>query len=476
MDLTFLNGSDHQHEVVRDALRSLLHLNLDRFNFSVEVSFAPNPVSDPLVHHPFAVTVTGFPTTITIRDDFPHFQVGGAMHSEYASLDFARETVIHELGHALLHRLPRALEEEIADLFDTTPDTWNPTGVKWENRPEEGIAETFKDAFLPNSQREFTNRTNVAIPIRKYQDFRHIFRESAATGGEEFREDFDSGSFVNEHDEGFFHVINLLTDATQPDGWRITWLKGDQQGGANYPHPTLGSGLLRTNVSAYIPQPPFFNPNPPAGGANIRIGSAMFRDGVYEAAMIAPPLAAGACSGSVEVAVPDSVGGASGNAISCGMSRDSSGVVTVSCSGVALGFDLWAGGLNIIDRMSEATVAGSHVNFIFRITIDGNFATFYIADRDTSEELFTATVDLTQPQSGSNSGIRQAFIASSQERLITSRGITSGGVNGDHFAWDYILYQPGGIEGEDVPSGETNGAQGDGGTRRKLRVVSGGRA
>lgn len=479
MNVNFLNGSDRQHEVVRAALRKLLHLDLDRFGFSINVSFVPNPVSDPHVHHPFAVTTPGFPVDMKFRDDFPHFQVGGsqldrATQRDYSSERFAIETVIHELGHAILHQLPSVLESEVTDLFHTTPAEMNPTNRRWEDRPEEGIAETFKDAFLPRGQREFSNRTNVTIPIRKYPRFRAIYRESAATGGEAFLEDFDSGSFVNPHDEGFIHIVNLLTDASQPDGWRISWLTGDQFGGASYPPPSLGSGLLRTNAGPYTPGPPFFVPTPPAAGAKIILPSDLFRDGVYEAAMIAPPLGAGACSGSVSVGVPDPndpEAGAYG--IVAGMSRDGNGVVTVSCNAIwSPTKDLWSGGLNVIDFMQSGTVSSAHVSFVFRITINGTFATFYIADRDTDEVLFNVTIDLTVPQPSSNDEFRRVFIESSAQRMILSSGVTSGGAAGDHYSWDYILYQPGGIEGEDVPRGEvTHGDSASGRNPSRHRVM-----
>lgn len=173
MDITFINGTAEQQAAVTQALGFLLHLDLDRYQFAMVYEFSANPSGDPVVHHPLALTTSepGSATT-NIRDDFPDY-VG------LNDLRWAYETVVHELGHAILHQLPATVQEQLAALFGTTPETWEPA-ITWEDRPEEGIAETFKDAFLPQAHRVNANRTTQRIPISKYAEFRRLFRRGAA--------------------------------------------------------------------------------------------------------------------------------------------------------------------------------------------------------------------------------------------------------------------------------------------------------
>ena len=174
MDLTFLNGSDQQKEVVRSAVTSLLHLDLSHFDFAVEVSFVPDPLQE--LHNEFATTTDGDPVDMRIREDFPAF--AGA---EWRSTQFALETVAHEIGHAITDKLPLVDQESLATLFGTTVAAWR-VGDDWKDIPYEGIAETFKDAFLPGDMRAYSNRTNHSIPINKYAEFRSIYRNAEADG------------------------------------------------------------------------------------------------------------------------------------------------------------------------------------------------------------------------------------------------------------------------------------------------------
>lgn len=181
MQITFTNGTPEQHQVVREALGDLLHLDTDAaFPFAWEISFIPNPVADEHVHHPFAVTVlNGSVPTTKFRDDFPRFEPTNT----WGSPGFARETVIHELGHAAEVNLATDVQEKVAQLFGVAQADLYPTEKAWQDRPGEGMAETFKDAFLPQHLREFANRTNVKLPIPKYPEFRHLFRSGSGGGG-----------------------------------------------------------------------------------------------------------------------------------------------------------------------------------------------------------------------------------------------------------------------------------------------------
>jgi hypothetical protein len=179
MNLTFVNGTDEQKGVVRNAYNSLLHLNLDRFSFDLEVEFIPNP--DPTVHNEFATTYAGDTVQIKIRQDFPAF----APTWKWGDVGFASETAVHELGHALWSIIPTVVQDSLLTLFGYTRDEYEGqelegNAIPWGDRIKEGMAETFKDAFLPLRKRAFANRTNVRLPIPQYPVFRYIWRQAMA--------------------------------------------------------------------------------------------------------------------------------------------------------------------------------------------------------------------------------------------------------------------------------------------------------
>lgn len=178
MDITFTNGSEEQQGIARAVFGNFLHLNLDDFSLDLEVEFIVDP--GPQGHNEFAFTDVGDGTAVmSIRTDFPRFN---PVHI-WGSTQFANEVVAHEAGHALLGQLSIGAQEAIAEMFDTTPDNWSPENAAWEDRPLEGIIETFKDAFYPNHLREFFNRTNHRIPIDEYPEFRSLWRAGVAEDG-----------------------------------------------------------------------------------------------------------------------------------------------------------------------------------------------------------------------------------------------------------------------------------------------------
>lgn len=197
MNITFLNGTTEQHDAVREALGDLLHLDTDTvFSFPWDIDFVPNPVSDPAVHHAFAVTelIPAHPVT-HFRDDFPRF----SPVDTYGSPASARQAVIHELGHAAEANLATDVQEMVAALFGATQATLYPTDRAWEDRPGEGMAETFKDAFLPQALRATPNSTNVKIPIPKYAELRRLFRSgtSLPAGFAPIFDRFDTNTLAN---------------------------------------------------------------------------------------------------------------------------------------------------------------------------------------------------------------------------------------------------------------------------------------
>ena len=174
MNVTFTGGTDRERDLVRQALNGLLNFDLDLWNIAVEFEWVADPAAQG--HNDLAATTTdgGGTAVITVRNDLDVYK--GYPPSFYI------ETIAHELGHLLMRHLPDASKEAVAAMFGITAadiDNYD-DAPPWEDRPVEGIAETFKDAFLPRRLRLFANRTNRAIPIHKYGAFRRIFREAEA--------------------------------------------------------------------------------------------------------------------------------------------------------------------------------------------------------------------------------------------------------------------------------------------------------
>jgi hypothetical protein len=175
MDLTFVNGNDLQKSACQNVAHNLLNLPFDAIPLDLTIEFVDNP--DPAQHNEFAATEWGYGSTqatIKIASIAPNW--GGP----YRGMAFLQEVFAHELGHAFYAALPRASRVVIAEMFGAASDDLDelqPSGTEWRNRIIEGIAETFKDAFLPARYRRFTNRTNKRISISRYPEFRVIFRE-----------------------------------------------------------------------------------------------------------------------------------------------------------------------------------------------------------------------------------------------------------------------------------------------------------
>lgn len=171
MNFSFSGETERERRLFLTVVRNLLNLNLGELETTVEVSFVADPT--PEAHNEFAYTEG---TSIAIRTDAPDF-AGLDPTGQQWGMPFFNEVVAHELCHALLALMDGLDQEKIAALFGATPADWG-DGARWEDRPLEGICETFKDAFLPRDQRRYSNRTNQRIPIREYGRFRRLFRRA----------------------------------------------------------------------------------------------------------------------------------------------------------------------------------------------------------------------------------------------------------------------------------------------------------
>lgn len=188
MDLVFENGTALQQDCVRTALGSFINLPADSIAVQMTVSFVADPLESS--HNEFAATdviigSTSFETRIA--------QVAPNWPEPWHGPLFLQETVAHEFGHGLYGALPTIRRTEIAQLFGAQTDDPEElqAGVNWEDKISEGIAETFKDAFLPPDLRRYFNRTHHQLPIHKYPAFREIVRQGVAELGAEGEGEFE---------------------------------------------------------------------------------------------------------------------------------------------------------------------------------------------------------------------------------------------------------------------------------------------
>lgn len=180
MDFSFESGTTEQQELFLAAAGSLLNFDLDQVPIDVTVSFEDDPEEG--IHNEFAVADgSGGSGFIIFRSDAPSF-IGIDPTGRRWGMPFFNEVAVHEIAHIIVGNMAASQQQELAELFGTTTETWNDSGSDWVDRPYEGIAETFKDAFLPASLRKYVNRTNHKISISKFPHFRSIFRRLVIEG------------------------------------------------------------------------------------------------------------------------------------------------------------------------------------------------------------------------------------------------------------------------------------------------------
>jgi hypothetical protein len=195
MKYNFTNGTAEQKEQWRQAAHRLLHLPFDELPLSIEVSFVPS--SSLNKQTTLAETNWNYGSsfsTTEVRNDAPAFGSLASLKAEAAALGltwstekFYAETAVHELGHAAYAALPESARIAIAKLFGAKSDDIEELSApsKWQNRIIEGIAETFKEAFLPARHRVFPNRTNKKIAYSLFPEFRKLFRSYETMDGGE---------------------------------------------------------------------------------------------------------------------------------------------------------------------------------------------------------------------------------------------------------------------------------------------------
>jgi hypothetical protein len=189
VEYDFLNGDAGQKALWEEAVSHLLHLPSIAISEKVVVEFVD---ALPSGHTDLALTTWTYGTSearTEVRSDAIDFgRSKAALEAEaaayglsYSVEKFYMETAIHELGHALYAALPEERRVALARMFgasDDTPAQLQPSHQPWQDHAAEGIAETFKEAFLPRRFRVFPNRTNKKIPYHRFPEFRALWRQA----------------------------------------------------------------------------------------------------------------------------------------------------------------------------------------------------------------------------------------------------------------------------------------------------------
>lgn len=184
MDLTFVNGNDLQKSACLSVAHGLINLPFDSIPLTITVEFVRDPL--PSEHNEFAATTWSY-GSFSARMKIAAIAPGWP--EPWRGVQFLQEVFAHELGHALYAALPKSSRVAIAQMFGANTDlieVLNPSSSGWEDRIMEGIAETFKDAFLPPRMRRYFNRTNRRLSIAQYRQFRAIFRDGVVGQNLEF--------------------------------------------------------------------------------------------------------------------------------------------------------------------------------------------------------------------------------------------------------------------------------------------------
>lgn len=282
MDIAFTGGSDSQRRLVHQAVAAIndRHLNLDAFGHTWQIEFLAPGVIDTTPHDAFKTfMVTQNDGRTQIRDDMPFSGRG-----PFAGTAFFQESVVHELAHHLLGNGPNLgylsadEQQAIAQLFDSDPSDWNPQDKRWEDRPVEGIAETFKDSFLSAGRREYFNRTNQKLPIHQYPSFRGHWRAATAANQTIDADHASRGTILKPFSSNdYFGEYPYLPEAWIPEYWEHESFPPGSVGTHFWPSDT-NPGLSKRARLATIGDPEFTAGSSTEDdfGGGVQIGSQFF--------------------------------------------------------------------------------------------------------------------------------------------------------------------------------------------------------
>lgn len=189
MIVTLVGGTGQQRQWVEEAIRRVTY-PLDRLAVNVTVTWPTEPPCPG--HKEFACTTTpdGVNFAMSIREAFD-----SSTDPDYSGRTFYEETIVHELGHVITFARANLAAREamcpwfmrrvsgegivhgVAAQLDNADDLW-------EDRIQEAMAETIKDAILPHGYRDYDNRTNWEIDPAHYDDFMTAMVPGDVTGTE----------------------------------------------------------------------------------------------------------------------------------------------------------------------------------------------------------------------------------------------------------------------------------------------------
>lgn len=235
MELAFVNGSNVQRAACETAARNLLNLPFESIPLRVTVEFVADPLES--AHNEFAATEFNYDSpeaTIRVASVAPNWP------DPWRGIRFLQETFAHELGHALYAVLSEDIRTAIARLFGAKTDglgELQPEGTRWEDRYIEGIAETFKDAFLPRRFRAFANRTNRKLSISRYPEFRSLVRRGVEATN------IPGGPL-------YAHDVLELDEANLAEAWNANYEIDDVWAGFTFGKYTAGYDLFVRTLPA----------------------------------------------------------------------------------------------------------------------------------------------------------------------------------------------------------------------------------
>lgn len=176
MELTFDGGTSQQRQWFQEAVNHA-RFPWDDLEVSVTVSWPLEPSLPG--HKEFACTTTsdGVNFELEIRRS-----LDSSTQPDWSGRTFYEETVVHELAHVITFARSTLAEREAlcaaffkrvsgeGDTHGTAAELDDPDDA-WEDRIQEAMAEVIKDTIMPESYRDYDNRTNWQLDPTSWDTF-----------------------------------------------------------------------------------------------------------------------------------------------------------------------------------------------------------------------------------------------------------------------------------------------------------------
>lgn len=207
MNVVYVGGTGQQRAWFKDALAHMAFPWDSLVGLTLTVSWPAEPSAPGHKEYACTIETDAENFSIEIRDTLDHPDWISA-HPPYDEEGYTHrvdphtfyvECAAHELGHVLWFHFSSFMTTseltEVCGYFEQrvngvgpvqgTPADLHPAGVDWANLLQEGIAETLKDALVPDAMREFDNRTNWNLKDDEYDAFMGNFFGASGGGGTE---------------------------------------------------------------------------------------------------------------------------------------------------------------------------------------------------------------------------------------------------------------------------------------------------